>query len=518
MASRFQPSDKSENSRFSLGRGRGVMGVHSQSGGFVGRDVGSSPVLPARDRGLESDKDLTASPMGQVSWGGPHHSTPSGDCNTLHQLSDMICQLGSQIGESIAARLMSGGALGNVNQSSAPSHNQPAQPCGNVSTFSENTHLNVIVKSDREPVIFRGDTTDKFTVTEWVELMKSYIRKQNIDVISQTEEVMGRLMGKARDVVKIGLRSNPTLATNCTPDVIYNMLIQYFSSTSSCLPLQDFYSTQPNQRENPIDYWIRLNKAADMAVEGLKRQGRHMEDIAGEIAKMFVKHCPDPELASVFKYKQIHEWTSKEIQERIDEYQRERVSSVKMPRTHAAALFCNDAQIEPHNTCSIEASSANSLPSPALPLGVVPSLLPSPALCQNQQQSFCQVPQSQQSCLPPLPQNQQKTLSSAPPYQLPQSQQQGGDAMLGEMMSMLRELLKKVQVGDGRFSLRRGGRQVRNQAHSVHETSCQVCNDGSHTTESHCRSARLCFSCLKPGHTRRSCLSKNEACDKVQGN
>lgn len=77
-------------------------------------------------------------------------------------------------------------------------------------------------------------------------------------------------MGKARDVVKVDLRSNPSLNNNCTPDVIYNILIQYFSNTSSCLPLQDFYSTLPNQRESSIDYWILLNKAADMAEESLK--------------------------------------------------------------------------------------------------------------------------------------------------------------------------------------------------------------------------------------------------------
>lgn len=97
------------------------------------------------------------------------------------------------------------------------------------------------MKSDREPVIFRGDNTDKYTVTEWVELMKSYIRKQNYNVTLQTEGVMGRLMGKARDVVRIGLRNDPSLQASCTPAVIYNIQIQYFSSTSSCLPLQDFY-------------------------------------------------------------------------------------------------------------------------------------------------------------------------------------------------------------------------------------------------------------------------------------
>lgn len=41
-----------------------------------------------------------------------------------------------------------------------------------------------------------------------------------------------------------------------------------------------------------------------MAEEGLKLQGRHMENMGGETAKMLVKHCPDSELASVFKYKQ----------------------------------------------------------------------------------------------------------------------------------------------------------------------------------------------------------------------
>lgn len=491
------------------------MGVHSQSSGPVGRDVGASPVLPAGDRDSGSSQDPAGSPMGQMSWGGPHHSTPSGENDTLHQLSDMIYQLGSQIGESIAAKLMSGGALGDVDRSSATSHNQTTQPCGNVNTLSENTHINVIVKSDREPVIFRGDNTDKYTVTEWVELMKSYIRKQNYDVSVQAEEIMGRLMGKARDVVKIGLRSNPSLNTTRTPDVIYNTLIQYFSNTSSCLPLQDFYSTLPNQRENPIDYWIRLNKAADMAEEGLKHQGRHMENIGAEIAKMFVKHCPDPELACVFKYKRIQEWTSKEIQERIDEYQRERMSSVTihMPKNHGAALFCNEVHTEPHNACNVETSSANSPSHPALSLGVMPSLSPSPVLSQNQQQSLSPVPQSQKPYLPPSPQNQQQPQSQQPP-----SQQQGSEAMLGEMMSVLKELLAKVRVGEGRPPFRRGGRQVRNQAHSVHEMCCQVCNDESHSTESHCRSARLCFTCFRPGHTRYSCPSRIPARDNVQGN
>ncbi|KAL7862550.1 hypothetical protein SRHO_G00139910 [Serrasalmus rhombeus] len=153
---------------------------------------------------------------------------------------------------------------------------------------------------------------------------------------------MCRLMGRARDVVRIGLRSDPTLVARENPDVIYNILLQYFSKTSSCLPLADFYSTLPRQKENPVDYWIRVNKAADLAVEGLHRQGRGMENMTEEITRMFIKHCPDPELAYMFKCKPIHEWNAKQIQERIDEYQRE-----KRPITCVsnAAHLCHKATV-----------------------------------------------------------------------------------------------------------------------------------------------------------------------------
>ncbi|XP_041939064.1 uncharacterized protein LOC121700261 [Alosa sapidissima] len=342
MASKFKPGDEPDISHFSCGRGRGLMGGYLKSRESVEMDVGASPVLPAGNRDLGLEQDPTESVR-------PHHSTPVDENATLHQITDMISLLGSQIGESIAASLVSNGVISGVGQGDTPMrhaddtqfslHGQNAQntqSSGGTSTLSENTHVNVVVRSDKEPVIFRGDNTDKYTVTEWVELMKAYIKKQKYDVSSQPEVVMGRLMGKARDVVKIGLRSDPSLQSSCTPEVIYSMLTQYFSNTSSCLPLQDFYSTLPKQRENSVDYWLRLNKAADVAEEGLKRQGRQMENMGGEIAKMFVKHCPDLEFASVFKHKQIHEWTTKEVQERVDEYQREQVSSVKVhvPKTN----------------------------------------------------------------------------------------------------------------------------------------------------------------------------------------
>ena len=540
MASKLKPGDESGISQFSFGRGRGLMGGCLKPRESFGMDVGASPVLPAGNRYLGLEQGPTESP-GQMSQDRPHHSTPYDENATLHQLTDMISLLGSQIGESITASLVSNGVIGGVGRGNTPMrhagdtqfslHNaESTQPSGDKSRLSENTHVNVVVRSDKEPVIFRGDNTDKYTVEEWVELMKAYIRKQKCDVSSQIEVVMGRLMGKARDVVKVGLRSDPSLQSSCTPEVMYIMLTQYFSNTSSCLPLQDFYSTLPNQRENPVDYWLRLNKAADVAEEGLKRQGRRMEDMGGEISKMFVKHCPDLEFASVFKHKQIHEWSTKEVQERVDEYQREQVSSVKVhvPKTHAAARICHETHTEPCNTSDMETSCANVLSPPAISLVGLPSLSPSSVLSQNQQHSLSSISQSRQSYVPSLPQHQQQTLSSLPQYQrpspsfapqgqLPLSQQSGNEAMLGEMMSMLRQLLSNVQVGHTRPAVRRGGRQFRGQPH-VHATACQVCNDSSHSTESHCRSDRLCFTCFKPGHTCRLCPSHSPARDNVQGN
>lgn len=154
-------------------------------------------------------------------------------------------------------------------------------------------------------------------------MTKTHLRKQDIPVCEQAEEIMNHLMGKARDVVKIALRSDPALDVTQRPELVYNILLHYFSEAPSCFPLADFYATLPEHRENTVDYWIRLNKAADLALEGLRRRGKQMEDMNDKVALMFVKHCPDPELACTLKCKPIHEWTSRDVQLRIDEYQRE---------------------------------------------------------------------------------------------------------------------------------------------------------------------------------------------------
>ncbi|KAL1248011.1 hypothetical protein QQF64_023387 [Cirrhinus molitorella] len=116
------------------------------------------------------------------------------------------------------------------------------------------------------------------------------------------------------------------------------MLRHYFSDHSvSLLPLADFYATQPKAKESPVDYWMRLNSAAERANCHLGRNGSNLENMSAEVAIMFIRNCPDPELSSVFKCKPMSRWSIEEIQEAIDEHQREsqccRIPSTVKPRT-----------------------------------------------------------------------------------------------------------------------------------------------------------------------------------------
>lgn len=284
------------------------------------RAVGHSKFTP--DGCAESGLGLSpgCTPVGGIMREGPLTSTPRSDVDDVRHLTDMVGQLGAQIGESIVAKLMSAGVV-NMNSDHQTIPATQNTPCD--VNRHDLPHVTVHVRPDKVLQTFRGDNTDKYPVQDWIDMTKTHLRKQDIPVCEQAEEIMSHLMGKARDVVKIALRSDPALDVTQRPELIYNVLLHYFSEAPSCLPLADFYATLPKHRENPVDYWIRLNKAADLALEGLHRRGKQMEDMNDEVALMFVKHCPDPELSCTLKCKPIHEWTSRDVQLRIDDYQRE---------------------------------------------------------------------------------------------------------------------------------------------------------------------------------------------------
>lgn len=72
-----------------------------------------------------------------------------------------------------------------------------------------------------------------------------------------------RLLGKARDITKVWLHSNTDVND---VNVVYSLLRRHFGDVvHSDLPLAVFYTVQPFAGENPLDYWIRLNKSVEMS-------------------------------------------------------------------------------------------------------------------------------------------------------------------------------------------------------------------------------------------------------------
>lgn len=59
-----------------------------------------------------------------------------------------------------------------------------------------------------------------------------------------------------------------------------------------------------------------------------------MEEPCQEADMMFVKYCPDPTLAAVFKFKAPDQWTANEIQEHIDHYQTDKKEQVLSKYKH----------------------------------------------------------------------------------------------------------------------------------------------------------------------------------------
>ena len=132
------------------------------------------------------------------------------------------------------------------------------------------TGVTLVMKTDvKEPPYFRGDGTDRHTVHDWEEMMSVYLNKRGVPPQEYSMEIMSRLMGKARDIVKGTLRSMPSLRPAENSKLVFDILKQHFSEvTYSSMPLADFYNTLPLAGESPIDYWIPLNKAvaAQMSV------------------------------------------------------------------------------------------------------------------------------------------------------------------------------------------------------------------------------------------------------------
>lgn len=353
-------------------------------------------------------------------------------------LGSLITQLAEKLGESITAKL----------QSDRSTHNTstPVQP-------SEMTlpNVKVVMQSDaKEPPIFRGDSSDKFTVHEWESLMTLYLKKRAIPVHEHSQEVLARLMGKAGDVVRIKLRNNTSIDHTVNPHVIFDILKQHFSElTYSSMPLADFYNTLPMPGEDAMEYWIRLNKTVDVADECLKRQGRSIDDPGHEVSMMFIKHCPDQSLASVFKFKSAGKWSACEIQERLDEHmqgRKARAATVKSLKPSTVEHKVHSQYHEP---------IADNAPIPNTAVPSVPSTVPMTAASVD-------------------------------------------NVCMRSLVNLLDRLVTQhTQVP---ANLRAQATEPRSS-----QKVCRVCRASDHSTLSHCRQENRCLKCLSPGHWKRDC-------------
>jgi hypothetical protein len=182
---------------------------------------------------------------------------------------------------------------------------------------------------------------------------------------------------------------------------------------------------------------------------------------------MFVKHCPDPELSCLFKCKPIDEWNARDIQRRLDDYQREKRAPLRQSSPHlrnsAAVVQCDD-QSQPFEHCLLNAQTSCS----NVPLSA--DSKPCGAHCND------------------------------PVSSMAQSVRKTDGEIFSRMMSMLEQVLEKVaqnnDVHPSRSADFRQGDRLR---------ICDVCKSRTHSTKTHCLRERLCFSCFSSGHSHNAC-------------
>lgn len=271
--------------------------------------------------------------------------------------------------------------------------------------------------------------------------MKNYIRKSGVQLENQAEEILIHLRGRAKDVVRFGIR-NGEIDVQHNPHAIYGLLRKHFSSTHcSSVPLADFYSTLPKEQEDPYEYWLRLNRAADIAASCLKEQGKVFDNPGVEVTRMFIRHCPDRDLALTFRSKTIEKWSAREVQEVLDEFHREK--GLKSSAERCSRIDMNKVELH-----------ANAAPSSEV---------------HEQKQSVSQDTSTLERLIGML----EKVLLQGPSY------------AQANRKPHVNNRLPKIE--------------------GLNDTPCSVCNDSSHSALTHCRENRLCFLCHLPGHSRRNC-------------
>lgn len=394
----------------------------------------SSGVCYAADR-------HTGTPMPQVT-STPYPTSDSSEC-VNDQMRDVIREIGHQLADSIMSRIQ---PHNTVTPSSTAAQNV-ANPLSQSSHVSDVSQVQVVTQRKvKEPPCFVGNDSDSVTVYDWVDQMRTFIKKSNVRIEDQAEEILMHLRGKAQDVVKFGVR-NGNIDINACPDMIYSLLRRHFGSTKySAVPLADFYSTLPKDQEDPYDYWLRLNRAADLATDCLREQGKTLDNPEMEVARMFIRNCPCKDLTITFRSKTIDRWSACEVLEVLNEY-------------HAEMSCKSTCSAHPVNKVNIAAHRAEVNHSPVS--------------------------------------NQEPPQAQSPQY-----------VPLAEVMSMLEKVLLRGASDRSQERRRAPSRRPMNSADRIDgftDKPCIICKDVNHSAYSHCRENRLCFKCHTSGHSRNDC-------------
>lgn len=405
--------------------------------------AGSSAV--SRDRVPSQSHHTEHTPSAQVS--ATFTQTPvQPPHDVVSQMSDIIKLVGQQVADSIVAHL--GPAHSTPTPNTPVVHNAPT----NISAHNMDLSQVQLVpqRKVKEPPTFKGDDTDAVDVHGWEDLMKNYIKRANIRPEQQAEEILIHLRGRAKDVVKFGLR-NSGIDMTLNPDAIFTLLRKHFAAVPySPLPLADFYTTLPRGNEDAYDYWLRLNQAADVAAGRLKEQGKELHCPSLEVTRMFIKNCPSKELAMTFRSKTIDKWTAVEVQGVLDEYHSERglwdAVAATVSRRPSENVYVN--KVEMLHTAA-----------------------PPP--------DFKDFPRP----------------SNPPTSDL---------AALERVITMLEKvLLEKSAPTQANASRQTRSRPSRIEG--LNNLPCAVCGNSTHSALTHCRDKKLCFKCFSPDHSRRSC-------------
>lgn len=120
------------------------------------------------------------------------------------QMSNLIKQIGREIGQSIresmmrpkfpnyqSAKRFQEGFSGQVTDQSN-------------STVIDASKMNLIMKAEvAAPPHFRGESSDKYSIMEWEDMMRVYLNKLEVKDSEMVDEIMNRVMGRARDVMRV---------------------------------------------------------------------------------------------------------------------------------------------------------------------------------------------------------------------------------------------------------------------------------------------------------------------------